>query len=457
MARDIIPHRLYDWSQIEDEADYTSRIDLSALDLNFGIHRYNDKLWTSGFVGVGRLYGHNQLPLQTRGKEHIVVIQPTYGVNPWKMLEKVMLDDEYEDYLLELEHSGKYLFKVLYDQSVVKLAQDESNDADLLYALSFVNACYALCKKGLKKNMIRQEENYNSKVRGRIDVKKNIRENTSRGRNDRFYCKYISFTEDNIENQILKATLQKCINIIESRFESSDAYKQRLYFCRNALRGVRFTTIKTSDFNNVSTSGLYMYYKPVLQQARCILNQRFYSYAPEVGHAISRSVYTIPYSINMETLFEFYARSIIKDALNGTNYEVDAYSKHWYLQEGVNDDGQGERGVHLMPYCIPDIVVKEKESGRTVAVFDAKYKDHTRSARNDSLQLLSYVLLSGAKHCGFVFPGDFTEVKEMQTTGAPYLSIKTPLLDELRYFEIVLGNDNGQETLNQILRQIMEG
>lgn len=457
MARDIIPHSLYDWSQIEDEADYSLEIDLSTPDLNFGIHRYNEKLWTSGFVGIGRLYGHNQLPLQSRGKEHIAIVQPTYGVNPWKMLEKVMLDDEYEDYLFELEHSEKYLFKVFYGQPIIKLAQDERNDADLLYALSFVNACFALCKKGLKKNMIKQENNYNSKVRGKIDVKKNIRENTCRGRNDRFYCKYISFTEDNIENQILKYTLQKCIAIIASRFETSGAYRQRLYFCQNALRGVRQTTIKTSDFNNVSTSGLYMYYKPVLQQARCILNQRFYSYAPENGCAVSRSVYTIPYSINMETLFEFYARSIFKDALDGSAYEVDAYSKHWYIQKGVSDDGQGEKGVHLMPYCVPDIVVKEKESGRTVAVFDAKYKDHTRSARNDSLQLLSYVLLSGVKHCGFIFPGSFTGTKEMQTTEASYLSIKTPLLDDLKYYEIVLGSENNHDTLNQVFRQIVEG
>ena len=57
-----------------------SDLDLTKPDINFGIHKYNERLWTNGFVGVGRLYSHDQTLIQSNGKEHIVVISSQYGM-----------------------------------------------------------------------------------------------------------------------------------------------------------------------------------------------------------------------------------------------------------------------------------------------------------------------------------------------------------------------------------------
>ncbi|MDD4096708.1 MAG: hypothetical protein PHP22_10775 [Oscillospiraceae bacterium] len=450
MARDIIPHELNDWSQLNTAEDYLSDLDLTKPNINFGIHKYNERLWTSGFVGVGRLYSHDQTLIQSNGKEHIVVISSQYGMDPWKMLEKVMLDDEYEKYIEELNSNGKFLFRVFYNEPLIRLAQDEFNDGDLLYALSFINSCYFLCKKGLKKSMLHQEENYKSKVRGKIDVKKNIRENTCRGRNDRFYCKYINFTEDNIENRIIKDTLKKCKKIIEERFETAPEIIGRISFCMNILRHVSLVTIKASDFNSVSVSGLYMYYKPVLQQAKSIFSQKYYSYTAEDGRAVTKSVYTIPYMINMETLFEFYARTILKETFVGSRYKLDSYSRKWFLPHGATGVEDAERNIHLIPYCIPDIVVRDTTSGEALAVIDAKYKAHDRTVREDSLQLLSYVLLTGVNKCGFVFPGAETTLKQMRTSGADHLPLQTPFATNLKYYELILGSTPNAAVLEQM-------
>jgi hypothetical protein len=452
MAREIIPHRLNDWSQIDTTEEFWSNLDLSGQELNFGVHRHNERLWTSGFVGVGRLYGIDQNTIQTNGKEHIVVISSQYGMNPWKMLEKVLTDDEFEDYTKELADNGRFLFRVFYNQPLIRLAQDELSDGDLLYALSFINSCYFLCKKGLKKTMLHREENYNSKVRGKIDVKKNVRENTSRGRNDRFYCKYIDFSEDNLENRIIKATLKKCKAIIGERFEAITESTGRIHFCMHALRHVNSVTIKASDFNSVSVSGLYMYYKPVLQQAKSIFSQKYYSYTAENGRTIMKSVFTIPYMINMETLFEFYARTMFKESLDRARYALDDYSKKWFLARGVTCIEETEKDIHLIPYCIPDIVLRNKTSNEVLAVIDAKYKAHDRTARTDSLQLLSYVLLTGVKKCGFVFPGAETLLKQMRTSGAEYLPLQTPIVNDLKYYELILGGSLSEAVLEPLLR-----
>jgi hypothetical protein len=450
MAREIIPHKIYDWSQLDENEEFWSDLDLSKPDINFGIHKYKDRLWTSGFVGVGRIYNHNQMPIQTNGKEHILIISSQYGMDPWKMLEKVMADEEYENYIEELERGGKFLFRVFYDQLLIQLSQDEKNDGDLLYALSFINSCYFLCKKGLKKTMLHQEENYTSKVRGKIDVKKNIRENTCRGRNDRFYCKYIDFTEDNIENRILKVTLMKCKSIVEKRFEENTEIIKRVHYCNNVFRNVKSVTIKTSDFNKVSVSGLYMYYKPVLRQARSIFSQKYYSYSADGGKTITRSVYTIPYMINMETLFEFYARIMIRKNLDKDKYELDEYSKRLFLGRDATCIEDTEKGIHLMPYCIPDILIRDKGTKKALVVIDAKYKSHNRTARTDSLQLLSYVLLTGVNRCGFVFPGAQTKIKQMKTSGTDYLRLRTPFVSELKYYELILGDTINEKVLEKL-------
>ena len=444
MAKEIIPHEIKDWSPIPLTESIWDEVDISNP-LNFGIHRYDDRLWTSGYVGVGRLYNKNQKPILSSGKEHIIVVSSRYNLDPWKMLETVMADEEYEDYLSELDE-GKNLFKVFYDQPLIRLAQDRKNEGDVLYALSFINSCYSLCKKGLKKNLIRKEENYRSKIRGKINVKNNIRENTSRGRNDRFFCQYIDFTEDTVENRIIKSTLQKCKTILTTRFELSSEMLQRISYCKNIFRRVKNVSIKNSDFNAVSVSGLYMYYKPLIQQARCIHNQKYYSYTAENGETIIRSVYTVPYMINMEALFEFYARAVLKQRID-SKYYLDSYSKRIYLQRGVTRPEEAERGIHLMTYCIPDILICNKDTNEPMLVLDAKYKGNARTERADSHQLLSYVLLTGAKRCGFIFPGSTTQMKPIGQE-AGYLNLSPA---DLRYYELILGNDQNSGEIEKLL------
>ena len=195
--------------------------------------------------------------------------------------------------------------------------------------------------------------------------------NTCKGRNDRFYCKYIDFTEDNIENRILKATLIKCKEIIGRRFPVTSEVSKRVAYCMNSFRRVKTVRIKTSDFNGADASGLYMYYKPLLQQARCIYGQKYYAYKTEEGQSIAKSVFTIPYMINMEALFEFYTRIVLKRAIDSNKYSLDRYSKRLFIQKGVADISEVERGIHLMPYCIPDIIIRDNDTQNPVAVIDA--------------------------------------------------------------------------------------
>lgn len=111
MAKRIILHTLKDWSQIAENDDFWGKINLFQPELNFGIHQYNNNLWTSGMVGVGRVFDINRNPITDNGAEHVLIVSSRYGMNPWNMLECVMQDEEYDDYIQELENEKNFCLK----------------------------------------------------------------------------------------------------------------------------------------------------------------------------------------------------------------------------------------------------------------------------------------------------------------------------------------------------------
>lgn len=446
MSKDIILHYVKDWSKIDERESFWGKVDLLSPNTNFGIHRYNNALWTSGQVGIGRLFDRDGMPIQENGRDHVLVVSSNYDLNPWLMLENVLLDDEYDAYVAELENDGKYLFKVFYDQPIIRVPQGIGTDAETLFALSYASACYDLCKKGLKKSLIHHEDNFTGKLRGKIDVSKNIKHNSAKGRADKFFCRYIDFTEDNIENRIIKAALIKCKEILHRRFQEDTSIRKKIVFCLNALRRVKDISISNSDFNSAEVGGLYSYYKPVIQQARAILGFKFQNYSEAPSGDEDKFIYSIPYVINMETLFEYYARTILKQTFSEDCYRVEKYSKKLFLQKDVNAAEDAERGVHLMPFCIPDIIIMQNEI--PVLVIDAKYKASGRPDRGDSHQLLAYVLLTGADRCAFILPNKETEIRKMNSTNDNYFTLSNRLI---RYYELLLGDDFAPEKLKNVL------
>mgnify|MGYP000712474889 FL=1 len=239
MANKVIPHSINDWSPIDENEGFWGKINLLNPNQNFGIHEYNGKLWSSGLVGVGHLFDINGNPIFENGEEHILVVTSRYGLSPWRMLEKVMEDDEYDDYMEELHRQNKYLYQIFHDQPLIALPREANSKEELLYAISYINSCFSLCKKGLKKSIVYKSENYTAKLRGKIDITKNVKYNTARGRSDKFYCKYLDFTEDNIENRIVKACLLKCKKILLNKSLDIPKMNEKSMYCLNTLRHVK--------------------------------------------------------------------------------------------------------------------------------------------------------------------------------------------------------------------------
>lgn len=286
----------------------------------------------------------------------------------------------------------------------------DSRGGELLASISFVKECEQICKKRLRREMSFNEANFNGRVVGNLQVSKHIKSNVAQAREDRIFCRYPVFSIDTLENRILKAALKKAQSVFrENNIQIVDIGRMYSY-CENALKEVRTVPITKSDFNRVNLTGFNSYYKNVIELAKTVLLKNgINALSDSTGETIK---YVIPYSINMETLFEFYVRASLKEsikALPETGIVLDEYRapKKNPLTTLKNSDSK----AYLMQHYVPDIALIDTsgEEAKYVAVFDVKYQSsltgvYANTRRHNSHQLIFYTLLLNVDKCGFIFP-----------------------------------------------------
>lgn len=363
---------------------------------------------TSGYVGVGWLkdYQGKTMVDPVSGEKLALMIVPRFSLNPWEMLIKVMNDPEYELYTFG---SNGDFFKVHTGEELVPVPNTETG-GELLAAISFVKECEKICKKHLRQAMDFKEENFNGKIVGNIQVPKHIKQNVSQAREDRIFCKYPIFTVDTLENRIMKAALIKAKKILRNNGIAAKEIGRIYSYCENSLKAVRTVSISKSDFNRVNTTGFNSCYKSVMGVAKTVLLGTGVN--DLVGKKTDEIRYVIPYTINMESLFEFYVRAVLKEYLRkdfDSNIVLDEYrmSQKNPLLTLKDSDQQ----AYLMNHYVPDIALLERSDSESkyIAVFDVKYQNsmntvYSETRRHNSHQLLFYTLLLNVKRCGFIFP-----------------------------------------------------
>lgn len=256
---------------------------------------------------------------------------------------------------------------------------------------------------------MKKEKNLTGKVKGKIVIEKNIRANTMHGRNDRFYCQYLQFSEDIIENQILKAALKKSKRFVIEYFKDcgkdNNNYTSMISYCSNALRNISDIQCDGEACNGLKFSGCYIYYKPVMAMAKMILDD----ISIESNGDVSTTGYILPYAISMEKLFEVYVRAYFKKngiasyrSKDNTGIRLEKYDNK--TDVFLEEEGLENPGKYISGSIKPDLILTDQESGETV-VLDVKYKDYRNGdSRDDRLQLLAYSMMMNANNIGIILP-----------------------------------------------------
>lgn len=293
--------------------------------VNLGIHYYRNKLYTSNLVGICRIKSvDNETLYDAEGNELLIKVIPRFNVKIVELLNYMRDDDEFDRYMAPQTISNRHkerdieaidrneIFYFFGNENPLKVDDKISGENSIITVTVFLTLLRLLCKKPLMGRMLKEEKNLTGKVKGKIVIEKNIRANTMHGRNDRFYCQYLQFSEDIIENQILKAALKKSKRFVIEYFKGwgkdNNNYTSMISYCSNALRNISDIQCDGEACNGLKFSGCYIYYKPVMAMAKMVLDD----ISIESNGDVSTTGYILPYAISMEKLFEVYVRAYFK-------------------------------------------------------------------------------------------------------------------------------------------------
>ena len=451
---------------------YNSLFNVSLSPFNLGLYQTPDNsgdiLRSTQYVGIMPL-----MPIDTTKKTDGVKVKilSRFHISPTEMLNEVLSGmDYYNNPEMLSVHSyssyewknlscknddNKILFGIINGFGAIDLYKDnnasnENTDLGIIDTygafeiIDFVNKAKTVCKKNLKRQSQRTEENLYCKVRGKIVIQKQIKYNASKGQNHRMYCSYNSLSEDIKENQIIKYALHLC----QKNRNIADSLSEDILFCLSTLSGVPLKKVSIGDFTGLKNNGAYRQYRDALHAAKKIIsryglsyssaepkddnsdnnkntvNQKNSAYSSEQSNEPNVSIISgriMPHFIDMNLLFEYYCRALFRKAIDEFNQD----NKNMIVFE-LESTKQAKKDLlpkdsviqpFFMEHYIPDIVITYTQKGKTdkpkvAAVFDAKYsniENQYYKKRERTHQILFYMQVLGCKYGGLISPYNSNE------------------------------------------------
>ena len=437
--------------------DEWKKIDIAQLDIpdrkyatvtnNMGLHYHEGTLRTGGFCGWCWLKDRKGEIVTNDKSEPVVLHQECrfedgLGLKTDKdstisainnMISVIAKDEEFISYInFDSSDPNKRLFTFFFDDPLIE-GQKTDDDNKIVTAISYLAMVKKLTRRGLMKKTVKRSENFTGRIRGHIDLKKQISKNLSTGRKERIYCTYIERSADITENRVIKYALNRAAHELEKYSGLFKLYSGEFAICRRRLNDVSDERFKPEDIDRIILPGMYKSYRPVLDLAKVILTE----FSIVDNDSDGETVKIVPYAINMPLLFECYCRTRIKEALEKINNDQTDYRAELLpyvadkknLNESDSKSGYATVGVkdcYIGGVIVPDIVIAyyhkpdENDSKKPFqyAVYDVKYKEllrdennelvETNSRRDDRLQLLAYQSIYRCiNNIGHIFPRQY--------------------------------------------------
>lgn len=197
-----------------------------------------------------------------------------------------------------------------------------------LLVVQYLMTVKRIAARGLRKGYVSREANLN-KVKGRIDIRRNERQNILLGHHERVYCKFDEYSENTAENKLLKKALVISYNMISKMSEHS-SYSTLSAMCNHCLSA--FANVD-DDFHGiipqVKNNKLYQDYSDAIRFAMMILRRQ--ELAVTKGH-LSSDVVPV-FRMDMALLFEHYTLAKLRQNLGASNIDYQVKSGNRFIAD----------------------------------------------------------------------------------------------------------------------------
>ena len=249
------------------------------------------------------------------------------------------------------------IYEIYIDKPSIKAPALQSVVSPLL-VLHFLGAVSRI--KELKKGYVSRSENL-KKVKGRISILKNERQNIAIRRYDRVFCEYDEYSADIPENRLIKKALLFSQRLLQGLNERSAAVAKLRLNKSLALFSEVSDKVEIKQVKQLRAHKLFTNYNEAIRLAKLIL--RLFDY--NISKVGSHEGKVVPFWLDMSLLYEHYVYGLLHEA----------------YRERITYQFKGKTGF-------PDFLYKSKEYK---AILDTKYipKYDEKSLDKDVVRQLS--------------------------------------------------------------------
>ena len=336
----------------------------------FEISRTNEEevcLQAGYYVGALWLVKHHKFVYiePKMNKKHIIEGLPTQ--------EEEWAEIDYLKMLLSITgldpKDTQDLIKIYWDEPPITIEQQKDTLTPFLM-VQFLLLLKRIVRKGLKKSYYTVEENLNSRIKGKIQLAKHLKQNVFKNKLTAHVCRYQEFGMDSLENRFLKKVLQFIIsfkNTHANYFAGNDkSICELITHCSPHFELIS-EEIDVENLKKLTPNTFFKEYEEAIRIGQHILKRFSYN----ITETTQQKVTIPPFWIDMPKLFELYV-----------------YKK---LQEQFGS--RGEVHYHFMgDYTELDFLLNTPEYKM---VIDAKYKPIYEDSRviDDIRQVSAYARL----------------------------------------------------------------
>jgi len=262
------------------------------------------------------------------------------------------------------------LVQIFWDDPLITIEQKDDQLTPFLI-VQFLSLLKSIVKKGLRKSYYKVQENLSNRVKGKILVGPQIKQNLLKNRFTKTYCEFQVFGEDYAENRFLKKVLRFSESYVQNNgtfFQNTKADVQEMInYCRPAFERIG-DQLSERELHYIKYNPFFKEYQETIKIGKYILKQFDFNISSATGTVAKIP----PFWIDMPRLFELY---VYKQLLNDNHHDRERIRFQF-----------ATHGNYL------DFLIKD---GERSMIIDAKYKLHYQHSHihQDIRQVAGYARL----------------------------------------------------------------
>ena len=229
-----------------------------------------------------------------------------------KMLLEIYMADIEEKYTRDL-------VKIYWKEPQITIEQQKDFLTPFL-VVQFLQLLKRITRKGLKKSYYTVEENLNSRIKGKIQIGKHLKQNVFKNKLTTHVCRYQQFGMNNLENRFLKKVLQFVISFKNTHptffAENEATISELITYCTPYFELIS-EEINIENLKKLTTNTFFKEYEEAIRIGKHILKRFSYN----ITETTQQKVAIPPFWIDMPKLFELYVYKKLQEKF-GSRGEV---------------------------------------------------------------------------------------------------------------------------------------